>query len=237
MFHSFRQLAWSLCGLLHETVVGGMLRLLVCASLFVAVAHRVGWLERWIWFVLEQEATKATNHARVTIGSFSIDWSELLMGQITLHASNVVVHTPQRDEWRWDSPLIARIGKATVECNAVITVFQLLVLRREVPIEAYTILVADVQVFVERRNSVINVYLLNPMLKLPPPPYPKTTGADGSDNSNAHARARALGRASGNRRIANANANANSTPTERSDDSNEKKETQSEATSTSTSTS
>jgi hypothetical protein len=101
-----------------------------------------------------------------------------LQGKITLHASNVVIHTPKRDEWQWDSPLIARVGKATVECNALITVFHIVFLRREVPIEAYTIIVSDVQVFVERRESVINVYLLNPTLKLPPAPFARK-----SDNS------------------------------------------------------
>lgn len=155
---------WNLLGkfhsLLHKTVEG-LLTVLVYLAIAVAVANRAGWLDRWIWFILEKEGKKVLNGARVTIGSFIIDWSELLQGKITLHASNVILHTPQRDEWKWDSPLIGRIGKATVECNALITVFHGVLLKREVPIEAYTIIVSDVQVFVERRNSVINVYLVS----------------------------------------------------------------------------
>jgi len=154
------------------------LTVLVYAAIALAVAHRVGWLDRWVWFILEKEARKVCNGARVTIGSFIVDWSELLQGKITLHASNAIIHTPQRREWQWDSPLIARIGKASVECNALITVFHAVFLRREVPVEAYTILVTDVQVFVERSQSVINVYLLNPMLQLPPPPYSKNVDND-----------------------------------------------------------
>jgi len=149
-----------------------VLNTLVFIAIIIAVANHVGWLNRWIFFILEKEAKKATQ-TKVTIGSFTIEWSELLQGKITLHASNVIIHTPQRDEWRWDSPLIARIGKATVECNAIITIFHAVFLRQEVPIEAYTIVVSDVQVFIERRESVINVYLLNPTLQLPPPPFKK----------------------------------------------------------------
>ena len=174
---------WQLVGTFHgllQKSVEGVLTALIYAAIAVAVANRVGWLDRWIWFVLEKEGQKALNGARVTIGSFTIDWSELLQGNITLHASNAVIHTPQRDEWQWDSPLIARIGKATVECNALITVFHGVFLRREVPIEAYTIIVSDVQVFVERRKSVINVYLLNPTLQLPPPPYARKVDDKGS---------------------------------------------------------
>ena len=167
---------WQLIGKLQSLLqqsAEGVLTALIYVAIIVAIAHYLGWLDRWIWFVLEAEALKITNGAQVTIGSFTIDWSELLQGKITLHASNVVIHTPQRNEWQWDSPLIARIGKATVECNALITVFHAVFLRREVPIEAYTVVVTDAQVFVERRKSVINVYLLNPTLQLPPPPYPK----------------------------------------------------------------
>lgn len=110
------------------------------------------------------------NGAKVTVGSFQIDWSQSLQGKITLHASNVVVHTPKREEWQWESPLVARVGKASVECNAPICIFHDFFLKKELPIEAYTVIVSDVQVFVERRDSVINVYLLNPTLIVPPPP-------------------------------------------------------------------
>jgi len=156
---------------------------MISIAILIVVAHHFGWLDRWIWFVLESEARKAMNGAQVTLGSFSIVWAEILQGKITLHASNVVIPTPQRAEWRWDSPLIARIGKATVECNAPITVFHVVFLRREVPIEAYTIIIADVQVFVERRDSLINVFLLNPTLQMPLPPGEVKDKYDNADMS------------------------------------------------------
>lgn len=155
---------------LLEHIARSLLTCLIYIALAIAVGYHLGWLERWIWFVLETEAQKIVNGATVTLGSFQIDWSQLLQGKITAHASNVVIHTPQREAWQWESPLIARVGKASVECNAPICIFHDLFLRRELPIEAYTVIVSDVQVFVERRDSVINVYLLNPTLIVPPPP-------------------------------------------------------------------
>ncbi|KAG7365885.1 hypothetical protein IV203_028555 [Nitzschia inconspicua] len=164
---------WRLVSRLHsllEYVAQSVLSVMIYFALAIALAYYMGWLERWIWFVLEKEARKILNGAKVTIGSFQIDWSQLLQGKITAHASNVVIHTPKRNEWQWESPLIARVGKASVECNAPICIFHDVFLRRELPIEAYTVIVTDVQVFVERRDSVINVYLLNPTLIVPPPP-------------------------------------------------------------------
>lgn len=175
-WNQFTTMLFKFVGTLHHLLqrsVQGLLTVLVYLAIAVAVANRLGWLDRWIWFIIEKEGTKLLNGAQVTIGSFVIDWSEILQGKVTMHASNAILHTPQRDEWRWDSPLLARIGKATVEANVLITVIHGVFLKREVPIEAYTVIVSDVQVFVERRNSVINVYLLNPTLKLPTPPYAK----------------------------------------------------------------
>jgi hypothetical protein len=156
---------------LVENVAQSVVTFFLYLALAIALAYHLGWLERWIWFVIENEAKKnIVNGANVTMGSFQIDWSQLLQGKITLHASNVVIHTPQRDEWQWESPLVARVGKVSVECNAPICIFHDVFLRKQLPIEAYTVIVSDVQVFVERRDSVINVYLLNPTLIVPPPP-------------------------------------------------------------------
>lgn len=177
---------WNLVGELHGVVhnaVHSVLTTLIYLAFLLAAGHYFGWLERWMWLILETEAEKILNSAKVTIGSFKIDWSLILQGKITLHASNVVIHTPKRDEWMWESPLIGRVGKASVECNAPITIFHEVLLKREIPIEAYTIQVSDVQVFVERRQSVMNVYLLNKGLILPPPPQRVKPVRLGTDDS------------------------------------------------------
>lgn len=168
-----------------QRIYHDLLTSLILLAIFIVVTHHLGWLDRWIWFVLESEVCKACNGAQVTLGSFTLDWSEILQGKITLQCSNVIIHTPQRSEWKWDSPLIARIGKATIQCNAPITAFHAVFLRRDIPIEAYTILVCDVQVFVERRDSLINVFLLNPTIQLPrPPPVKCENQKKFSDNVN-----------------------------------------------------
>lgn len=180
---------WNIYSRLHHVLEWGnysLLTFLIYFALFLAVAFRLGWVERWIWFCLEKEACKILNGANLTLGSFEIDWSDVFEGKITAHGSNIVIHTPQRDAWGWEAPLIARVGKATVEANVPISLFNLIVLGKEVPIEAYTVIVSDVQCFVERRDSVLNVYLLNPSLILPPPPPPTTTAKmdvenDGND--------------------------------------------------------
>jgi hypothetical protein len=157
---------------LLERFIYASIKTLVYASFCLSLAHFFGWLERWIWWIIEREACKILNHSKVTIGGFQIDWSQILQGKITFNASNIILHTPKREEWQWESPLIARVGHASVEVNAPVTLFHLVVLRVELPIEVYTVQVSDVQVFVERRDHVFNVYLLDPAVVLPPPPGP-----------------------------------------------------------------
>ena len=159
---------------LVEYGVRYVLGIIIYVALFLAVAYKLTWIDRWIWYCIETEASKIMNGAKVTVGSFDIDWSGIFEGKILAHGSNIVVHTPQKEEWGWEAPLIARVGKATVEANLPITLFNFLLLRREIPIEAYTVVASDIQCFIERRDSVINVYLLNQALKLPPPPFQVT---------------------------------------------------------------
>ena len=160
-----------------ERLISSVLTTLVYVCLALSIAHALGWLERFIWWSLEREARKILNQTKVTIGSFSLDWSKVLEGKIALHASNVILHTPQREAWQWESPLVARIGSASVECNAPITIFHVVFFRKEVPLELYSVKVSDVQVFVERRDQVFNVYLMDPAAILPPPPNPEESSA------------------------------------------------------------
>lgn len=166
-------LFWSLSLLYHavERIFQSIVTTLLYLSLLIAVGHYTGWIERWIWFVLEKEASKVVNGAKVTIGGFRLDWSVILQGKIRVEISNAVLHTPQRQLWGWESPLIARAGKARVEVNAPITIFHEVFLRQKLPIDIYSVYVADIQVFVERHDQVINIYLCDPAAILPPPPY------------------------------------------------------------------
>lgn len=166
-----------------ERVVYSVVTSLLCLCLAIAVGHYCGWIERWVWFVLEKEASKVVNGAHVTLGSFRLDWSAILQGKITLHASNAVLHTPQRQIWGWESPVIGRIGKATVEVNAPITIVHEIFLRTKLPIEVYSVFISDVQVFVERHDQVVNVYLCDPAAVLPPPPFLNPLSPRGADEA------------------------------------------------------
>lgn len=176
-----------------ERVLQSIFSCFLYLSLAIAVGHYFGWIERWIWYILEKEATKIVNGSKITIGSFRLDWSKILQGKIVAEVSNAVLHTPQRQLWGWESPLIARVGKAKVEVNAPITIIHEIILRMKLPLEIYSVYVADVQVFVERHDQVINVYLCDPAAVLPTPPYltPIDTNQEGSgtlDESKSSAR-------------------------------------------------
>ncbi|KAL3938962.1 MAG: hypothetical protein SGBAC_006220 [Bacillariaceae sp.] len=157
-------------GLVDQALIW-VFRWLVTLIFSISLCHYFGWIERWIWWKLEDEASKVLNGAKVTVGSFRLNFDEILQGKLTVYASNVVLHTPHREEWGWESPLVARIGKARVECNAPITIFHLVFFKQQLPIELYTLILADAQVFIERYESVFNVYLMDPCCILPPAPF------------------------------------------------------------------
>jgi hypothetical protein len=141
---------------------------LVYLSLFLCCAYKVGWIDRFIWFMGEREASKLLNRTPVSIGSLKIDWN-WLRGKMTVHVTNVIIHTPHRELWQWESPLLARIGSVSVEANIIITLANLILLREEIPLEVYTAQVSDVQVFVERQRNIFNLYLMDKAMILPDP--------------------------------------------------------------------
>lgn len=145
---------WSLLMSVFVTLVNTMLFL----TLFYSFCSYMGWVRRLAWFLIEHKLSEAWNGATVTLGSLELN---LVKG--TLLATNGVVHTPQRQAWKWESPCIARIGKIQVTWNMWSVAYQLLYLWVDPPIvDFYTIHVSDIQVFVERQQHVFNVYLLDP---------------------------------------------------------------------------
>eukprot|EP00977_Amphora_coffeiformis_P018036 scaffold6091_cov164-Amphora_coffeaeformis.AAC.20 len=141
-------------------------RSILLLTVAFAICYQVGWFHRLIWFMAEREASKALNGTKVTIGSFDLD---LIRG--TGWGSNVVVHSPQRHVWKWESPLLARVGKVYVETNLVRVLLSMLLLREEPPLEIYTLHLQDIQVFMERKQQVFNIYLLDPHNVIPEPKF------------------------------------------------------------------
>jgi hypothetical protein len=113
----------------------------------------------------EREATKILNGTTVTSSTFQID---ILRGRVWI--SNLVIHAPKQDTWQWEAPVFARIGKVYVEANLVSCLFSLWFLWEELPLDLYTILVSDIQVFIERKHNVYNFLLLDPHVVVPVPP-------------------------------------------------------------------
>lgn len=145
-------------------IVSCLLQLLLLLSFLVSVAYYFGWIHRWLWYVAETEISKLLNGTPVTIGHMELD---LIRGKVW--ASNIIFHSPKRHQWKWQSPVLARVGTAYAHCNLVYCIFSDLILREEVPLDVYTAEISDVQVFVERKQDIFNFWLVDPHVQVPDP--------------------------------------------------------------------
>lgn len=149
-------------------------RFLFLFSVSFSVCYGFGWIDRLLWFLAERTASQALNWTPVTIGSIEVD---IIRGRLWL--KNVVAHTPKKNEWKWKSPLVFRIGSVYVESNFVVAqifaIFSELwcLLRNKTappaPLEIYTLEISDVQVFIERKQHIFNFYLMDPFYEIPDP--------------------------------------------------------------------
>ena len=135
---------------------------LVLLSVPYALLHRTGILKRLIRKFAEFQLSKIANGAQFTIGDIEVD---LLRGRAQI--TNLVVHTPQRQQWRWESPVIARLGRIDVSFNVLSCLDHVGPFLGFPAKDVHTVLVSDVQVFVEKRRNVFNFHLLDPSLDLP----------------------------------------------------------------------
>jgi hypothetical protein len=107
----------------------------------------------------------------------------------TLSISELIIHTPKREEWKWDSPLIARVGKVDLSFNLFTLIeipnfvqytFNHIISTSATPPsteppfymkstikDIYTAQAYDAQVFIEKRGNVFNFHLLDCRLELP----------------------------------------------------------------------
>ena len=119
--------------------VSGAVLYYASSKAFSAFVHRM----------FELQLSKAVNCTRVTCGCCELS---LLDG--TFEARDIVCHTPHREEWKWDSPLIGRCGYMRVRFSFLSCVpFGQRFLRYPAK-EVYSVLVCDMQVFVEKRANV-----------------------------------------------------------------------------------
>lgn len=164
-------------------------RTVVILTVLFSICYQMGWFHRLVWFMAEREACKVLNGTKVTLGSFDLD---IIRG--TGWISNVVIHSPKRHLWKWESPLLARIGKVHVETNLVRVLLSMLILREEPPLEIYTLHMSDIQVFVERKQQVFNIYLMDPHNVIPDPQLDEEEVQEKSiSNTNGEANGAAMG--------------------------------------------
>lgn len=83
--------------------------------------------------------------------------------------NNLVVHSPQRGRYQWESPVVMRCGTLRVEFNPLNWLFEKFILRHSSPpLEVNLLYASDIQCFLERKHHIFNVYLLDPFF-VPPP--------------------------------------------------------------------
>ena len=148
---------------------------LLVMALFLSVAYYCGWIHRFIIYIIETEASKIINRTPITVGSIEFD---LLRGHAWI--SNVIIHAPRREQWQWESPALARVGRAHVESNVLAIVLRFWCMGEEIPLDIHSVQLSDVQVFVERKQELFNFYLLDPHVQAPDP-EPDQLGHDASE--------------------------------------------------------
>jgi hypothetical protein len=124
----------------------------------------VGALRRYALKFAEDELSKNMNGALITLSDGQFD---LWRGKVI--ARDLIIHNKDRDDWEWDSPCLARVGRIEVTLNFT-SIIKLPLFGRIMNhtfFDVYTILVEDVQVFVENREHVFNFHLLDPSLNIP----------------------------------------------------------------------
>lgn len=148
--------------------------IIACSAVVVvlAVLHRCGVLLRLAHRTAERELSKELNGCRTTIGRFRVD---LRTGRVEVR--DLVVHSPRRDEWEWDAPLLARA--ASIEASLDLVSFLDASTLPRAPIAAWLghtcrevrwVRIDGAQIFAERRRNVFNFHLLDASLHLPDPP-------------------------------------------------------------------
>ena len=77
--------------------------ILIVAPVLLSLVSLRRLFQYFVRRTFEKELSKATNKCKVTVGSCEFN---LITG--VFEARNIVVHTPNRSEWQWESPLIGR---------------------------------------------------------------------------------------------------------------------------------
>ena len=141
-----------------------LLRLTFVVTAVVALLHQTGALRRYVLKFAEKELSKIMNGTLVTV---SDAYADLYRGKVVV--TDLMIHNKNRDQWEWDSPCLARVGRIEASLN-ILSVIQLPFIGRicgHTFFDIYTILVEDVQIFVEKRKNIFNFHMLDGSLDIP----------------------------------------------------------------------
>lgn len=142
-------------------------------SVVTTVFHRFGVINRLILLWIEREISHVANLAQISVSRVEIRFLDWLTLQSTIRLYDSILHAPQSDKWRWESPVVARIGYVEVIFNPWSLIdmpiwFKTWLGIRVLSIkDVYSVEIKDVQVFVEKRRNVLNFHLLDERLDLP----------------------------------------------------------------------
>ncbi|KAL7535442.1 hypothetical protein ACHAXR_008755 [Thalassiosira sp. AJA248-18] len=145
------------------------LSLLLLRTTFLLAAalsflHQTGALRRYALKFAEDELKKNLNGALITLSDAQVD---LWRGKVVVQ--DFIIHNKNCDDWEWDSPCLARVGRieATLNFASVIQLPKIGRILNHTFFDVYSVLVEDVQVFVEKRKNVFNFHLLDASLDIP----------------------------------------------------------------------
>ena len=143
-----------------------LLRVTFFVTAVLSFLHQSGALRRYAIKFAEDELSKNLNGAMVTFSDGQVD---IWRGKVVAH--DLIIHNKDRDEWEWDSPCLARVGRieATLNFASVVNLPLFGRVLNHTFFDVYTVLVEDIQVFVEKRKNIFNFHLLDPSLDIPHP--------------------------------------------------------------------
>mmetsp|Transcript_18884 Transcript_18884/g.39744 ORF Transcript_18884/g.39744 Transcript_18884/m.39744 type:complete len:569 (-) Transcript_18884:821-2527(-) len=141
-----------------------LLRITFIVTAAVSFLHQTGALRRYAIKFAEEELSKNLNGTLITLSDIQAD---LWRGKVI--AQDLIIHNNDREKWEWDSPCLARVGRieATLNFASVIQLPKIGRILNHTFFDVYTVLIEDVQVFVEKRKNIFNFHLLDPSLDIP----------------------------------------------------------------------
>jgi len=165
--------------LILQSVLTRTIHIFVCLILIYVILHRFGIVKRIVKHLVEREIGRQANGAQITISSIEFDLLKIRTLSSSFTLKELIIHTPHRSAWRWDSPIVARVGIIHVHCN-LLSLFKIPthlsshITDLNQPIkpvvrDVYSVQARDLQVFVEKRKNIFNFHLLDPTLDLPDP--------------------------------------------------------------------